>query len=135
MKDWSKSWKSSARSGKKRKFQFKAPKHIRRKFVSAHLSKELIQKYSRRSVPLRKGDIVKIMNGDLKGKIGKVTSVNTTKYKIYVEGISNSRKDGNQSPRALEPSNLMVTTLNLEDQKRSAIFKRKQEKTNEQKTS
>ena|SRR3989338_783809 len=137
MKEWSKSWKTSRNPGKKRKYQHNAPSHLRRKFVSAHLSKELIKKYSRRSIPLRKGDTVKIMVGDQKGKTGKITNLNLKRYKAYVDGITNLRKDGTQNPRVLEPSNLMVTSLNLEDRKRVEILKRTQtgEKTNDQKTS
>lgn len=137
MKKWSKSWKTSKNPGKKRKYQYHAPSHLRRKFLSAHLSKELIKKYSRRSIPLRKGDTVKVMKGDQKGKTGKVTRLNLQKYKVYIEGITNLRKDGTQNPRALESSNLLVTSLNLEDRKRAAILKRtrSEEKINDQKTS
>jgi len=137
---WTSSWNSSIEPGKQRKYKRNAPAHIRRIIMSAHLSKELKTKYSRRSFPLRKGDTVTIMKGDLKGKSGKVTEFNTTRYKVYVEGIVNMRKDGNTSPRALEPSNLMITSLELTDPKRSQIMDRKKikqtmEKTDEQKTS
>jgi large subunit ribosomal protein L24 len=137
MKAWSSSWKSSKNPSKKRKYQTNAPIHLRRRFMSSHLSKELNEKHSRRAFPLRTGDTVKIMNGDLKGKSGKITKINLKTYKIYIEGINNLRKDGNASPRAIESSNVMITALNLEDQKRSNILKRKQtsENKNEQKTS
>ena len=39
---------------KQRKRHFEAPSHIRRKLMSAPLSKELRQKYGVRSMPIRK---------------------------------------------------------------------------------
>merc|ERR1711890_154114 len=41
---------------KQRKRQFTAPSHIRRKLMSAPLSKDLRQKYGVRSMPIRKDD-------------------------------------------------------------------------------
>lgn len=134
MAKWTSSWNSSIEPSKQRKYRKNAPKHIRRIIMSAHLSKELRDKYSRRSIPLRKGDTVKIMKGDLKGKTGKITDMNTIRYKVYVEGITNLRKDGNTSPRALEPSNLLITELELSDSKRSKIMERKETKQTEKKT-
>nr|XP_025723310.1 60S ribosomal protein L26-like 1 [Callorhinus ursinus] len=43
---------------KNRKRHFSAPSHVRRKIMSSPLSKELRQKYSVRSMPIRKDDEV-----------------------------------------------------------------------------
>lgn len=40
---------------------FKAPSHIRRKIMSAPLSKELRKKYNVRSMPVRKDDEVMVI--------------------------------------------------------------------------
>lgn len=45
---------------KNRKRHFSAPSHIRRKLMSAPLSKELRQKYNVRSMPIRKDDEVQV---------------------------------------------------------------------------
>lgn len=45
---------------KNRKRHFNAPSHIRRKLMSAPLSKELRQKYNVRSMPIRKDDEVQV---------------------------------------------------------------------------
>jgi len=45
---------------KNRKRHFNAPSHIRRKIMSAPLSKELRQKHSVRSIPIRKDDEVQV---------------------------------------------------------------------------
>lgn len=47
---------------KNRKRHFSAPSHIRRKLMSAPLSKELRQKYNVRSMPIRKDDEVQVGN-------------------------------------------------------------------------
>lgn len=45
---------------KNRKRHFSAPSHIRRRLMSAPLSKELRQKYNVRSMPIRKDDEVQV---------------------------------------------------------------------------
>ena len=46
---------------KNRKRHFNAPSHIRRKIMSAPLSKELRQKHNVRSIPIRKDDEVQVL--------------------------------------------------------------------------
>lgn len=45
---------------KSRKRHFTAPSHIRRRLMSAPLSKELRQKYNVKSMPIRKDDEVQV---------------------------------------------------------------------------
>jgi len=47
---------------KNRKRHFNAPSHIRRKIMSAPLSKELRQKHNVRSIPIRKDDEVQVLS-------------------------------------------------------------------------
>ncbi|KAI4457587.1 60s ribosomal protein l26 family member [Holotrichia oblita] len=51
---------SAARS-KNRKRHFTAPSHVRRRLMSSPLSKELRQKYSVRTMPIRKDDEVQVV--------------------------------------------------------------------------
>ena len=110
---------------KQRKFLFTAPLHIRRKILSAHLSKELRNQYKRRALPIRKGDEIKIMRGENVGKTGKISRVDLKKYKVYVEGITAKRTVGTEVQIPFSPSNLLITNLNLDDQKRRNILLRK----------
>lgn len=112
------SWKASKRPGKQRKYLAKAPLHIKQKLVAAHLSKELREKYKRRSVSLRKGDTVKIMAGKFKDKTGKVTKVLLKTSKILVEGIQVKKQDGSKSDVKLVPCKMQIIQLNLDDKKR-----------------
>lgn len=52
-------FKTSARR-KMRKAHFNAPSHIRRRIMSAPLSKDLRLKYNVRSMPIRKDDEVQV---------------------------------------------------------------------------
>ena len=121
---WSKSWVSSKQPRKQRKYRYNAPLHIRHKFVSAHLSKELIERFNTRSLPLRKGDFVEIMRGEFKGLKGKIEKIDLTKCKVYIENIKVKKVDGSEVKKAIEPSNLRIVRLNLDDKRRQKIFER-----------
>lgn len=118
MKKFSLNWKSSKKPAKQRKYRTKAPLHIKGKFLHAALSKELKQKHNTRNIRVVKGDKVRILVGDHKKKEGLVEKVDVKKSKIYVQGIMNSRRDGNKSPKAIEPSNVMIIELKTDDKKR-----------------
>ncbi|MBU2637548.1 MAG: 50S ribosomal protein L24 [Nanoarchaeota archaeon] len=122
---WSKSWKASIRPRKQRNYRTHAPLHIRQKLVSVHLSKDLRTKHGKRSIAARKGDKVKILRGQFKGKSGNITKVELKNSKIAVEGMENIRKDGTKTPYLFEPSNLMLTELMLEDKKRKKSLEKK----------
>ncbi|PIN94603.1 50S ribosomal protein L24 [Candidatus Pacearchaeota archaeon CG10_big_fil_rev_8_21_14_0_10_30_48] len=124
--EFSNAWISSTQIRKQRKYRANAPLHIKSKMMGSHLSKELRKKYETRSVRIRKGDEVKIMIGKFKGKTGKIGDVNVKKQKVSIEGIQNKKKDGTKIAVYFNPSNLIVTTLNLEDKKR---FKKKNQET------
>ncbi len=111
-------WKKSKQKRKQRKYRFKAPLHIKHKMLSSNISKELRKKYGKKSIPLRKNDIVKIMRGKFNKKKGKIIMVNLKKQWVYIEGIQKSKKDGSKVNIPLNASNLQIQELNLEDKKR-----------------
>lgn len=110
---------------KQRKRLFQAPDHIRHKKFAAPLSSELKSKHGAKTVPVRSGDTVRIMRGDYKGFEGKVTRVDSEKYRIYVEGVQREKVDGTQIFVPIHPSKVMIIDLNLEDEWREKILKRK----------
>lgn len=118
MKKYSIKWRTSTRAPKQRKFKANAPSHIRHKMASAHLSKELRTKYSRRSFPVRKGDTVKIQKGKFSGKSGKISEVDMSKLRVYVEGMTATKRDGSKVNVPIVISDLMITEMNLDDKKR-----------------
>ena len=124
--EFSTSWLSSTQPRKQRKFRINAPLHIRHKFLSANLSKDLRKKYAKRNLPLRKGDEVLIMRGAFKKKKAKVTSVDLKNSRIVIEGMQRSKKDGSKVNVFFHPSVLQIQSLNLDDKQRVAILNRKQ---------
>ena len=117
-KKFSKLWKASKKASKQRKYRKNAPLHIKGRFMHAHLSKELRDKYKRRSIRLRKGDTVKILRGSYKKRSGKIEKVDLKRLKIFVSGIEVTKSDGTKKPVPIEPSNVMITELYLEDKER-----------------
>ena len=101
---------NSIQPRKQRKFRYNAPLHLRRKMMGVHISKELRAKLStkRRSVPVRKGDRVKVMRGESKNHAGKVLEVMLSDLKVYVEGVTQRNSKGVEKPMPLDPSNLLL---------------------------
>lgn len=121
---FNKSWKSSKQPRKQKKYLAKAPLSIKKKFVSANLSKELRAKYNKRSFPLKKGDNVKIMKGKFKKKTGKITEIDLKESRVIIEGIQIKKQDGSKANIKMQPSNLQIIELNLEDQKRKKALEK-----------
>jgi large subunit ribosomal protein L24 len=116
----------SSKPSKQRKRLTQAPKHRRGKLFSAPLSFDLAVKQDRKSVPLRKGDKVKVMRGDYKEMEGKIHSVNRKEYKITVEGVTKEKADGSTYFVPIHPSNVMITKLDTGDKWRSQRLQIKQ---------
>lgn len=95
---------------KQRKFRYNAPLHLRKKMVGVHLSKELRAKLStkKRNAPAHKGDKVKVMRGEYRGKTGKIMEVSLSTLKIYVEGITRRNAKGVEKLVPIDPSNLLL---------------------------
>jgi len=104
---------------------YNAPLHTRGKRIASPLSKELREKYGKRSVPLRVGDTVIVVRGNFKGHKDKVTSIDRKLYRVYVKGVFNKTAKGEEAPRPINASNLRVVELVLEDKKREKMIARK----------
>lgn len=118
---FSAAWRASIQPRKQRKYRYNAPLHIRRSFVASHLSPELRKKYSRRAVPVIKGDTIKVMRGSSRGRTGTVNRVDLKLSRIFVDGIDLTKRDGTKAFRPIEPSNVMITELKTEDKKRLKV--------------
>ncbi|MBU0894339.1 MAG: 50S ribosomal protein L24 [Nanoarchaeota archaeon] len=118
-KEFSTKWKASKQPRKQRKYLANAPLHLRKKFLSVNLSRELRKKTGKRNIPVIKGDSVKVMRGKFKTKRGKVSEVKLKKISVVVEGIQIKKQDGSKVNVKLRPSNLQIFELNLEDKKRA----------------
>jgi large subunit ribosomal protein L24 len=114
----------SSQPRKQRLARAHAPHHQARKQIASHLSEELLLKYNRRSATVITGDEVKVLRGDHKGKSGRILEVVVTDRKVVVEGVTNKKADGTEVPLPVDPSNLVIVKLNLEDGRREDRLKR-----------
>lgn len=112
---------------KQRKLVHSAPAHIRHKLMAAPLSRELATSKGTRTLPVRKGDTIRIMRGDHSGFEGKVSRIDLKRYRIFVEGLTREKVDGTNIFVAVHPSKVMIRSLNLDDKWRKAIVDRKHE--------
>jgi len=115
---------NSAKPSKQRKWNALAPLHKKRKMISSSLSKELRAKYNRRSLTPRKGDTVELTRGQHKGTSAEVSKVNTKKGKVYITGVTIKKADGTEVEKPIDPSNLIIKELYMEDRKRRDILER-----------
>ncbi|KAJ3219378.1 60S ribosomal protein L26A [Dinochytrium kinnereticum] len=109
---------------KSRKAHLAAPSNIRRKIMSASLSKELRDKYHVRSIPVRKDDEVQIVRGSHKGRTGKIVEVYRRKWVIHIDKVVREKVNGASVPLGIDPSKVQITTLKL-DKDRMALLDRK----------
>ena len=110
---------------KQRKKFFNAPAHIRHKQMAAPLSRELSASKGAKTLPVRKGDTVRIKRGDNKGFEGKVSRVDLKHYRLYMEGLTREKVDGTNIFLPIHPSKVEIRNLNLDDKYRKEILARK----------
>jgi large subunit ribosomal protein L24 len=130
--EFSTHWISSKLPRKQRKFAANAPFHTKHKFLSAHLSKELREKYGARGFPVRKGDEVLVMRGSFAKKKAKISDVDAKRTRVVLENIQRTKKDGTKVPVYFNPSVLQIQSLNLDDKERLAALNRKGKKEKDQ---
>lgn len=103
---------------KQRKALYTNPFHRRHRRLASSLAEPLMLKYETRSLPLVKGDTVKVTRGDFRGHVGKIIGVNLRTMKVTVDGITIATAKGVQKPKPIDPSNLVITKLLLTDKLR-----------------
>jgi len=106
---------------KSRKTHFSAPSSVRRKIMSASLSKELRDKYNTRSIPIRKDDEVRIVRGSNKSRDGKVLRVYRKRWVIHIERINKEKVNGSTVPIGIHPSNVVITKLKINKDRRNLL--------------
>jgi large subunit ribosomal protein L24 len=123
----------SKKPSKQRIAIYQADLHTRHKLLSAHLSRELILKWKKRSMPVRMGDEVKVMRGEFTGTSGKISEVNMKRMKVYVDSVKRKKSSGEEVHVPVDASNLVILNPVMEDKKRMNVINRKGEKIGETK--
>jgi len=97
------------------------PSHLRRKILSAPLSKELREKYHVRSVPVRKGDRIEVTRGTFKGREGKITQVYRKRWVIHVERLTREKANGQTVHIGIDASKVVIKDLFLDKDRRNLL--------------
>jgi large subunit ribosomal protein L24 len=84
----------------------------------SQLSSDLKERHGKRSARPRVGDSVRIVRGEFKGIEGKITRVDPEAGLVMVEGVTREKLKGGTSPVPIHSSNVIITTLVLEDKLR-----------------
>ena len=92
--------------------------------MKVHLAKDLRKKYKLRSILLKKGDKVKILRGQKKNHVGDVDRLNLKTSKVFLTGMEITKKDGSKTTPPVNPTNLIITELNLDDKMRQKTLER-----------
>ncbi|OAG30151.1 large subunit ribosomal protein L26e [Nematocida displodere] len=108
-----------------RKAHFTAGDAKRRTIMSSGLSKELREVYTFKTFPVTTGDEVVVMEGDLKGKTGKVIKVNRAIYKIFLDISYREKKNGQVARFGVHPSSVRITRFSMEHGRDALLEKKK----------
>ncbi len=111
---------SSEQPRKQRRSTRDAPLHERHKQLRASLSDDLREEYGTRSARVNTGDTVEVLRGDHAGTEGEVVEVDLGDPAVHVEDVTVEKVDGEEVPRPIDASNLRITDLTLEDERRRA---------------
>ena len=109
---------------------YRASLRTRSNQLGCHLSKDLRQKYGKRSVRVVKGDTVNVLRGEYKDVEGKVSKVDTLVNSIAIEGIKKEKGKGDKFDVLIHTSNVIVTSLNTDDSWRMSKLEGKKPKSN-----
>ena len=107
-----------------RKLQLGAPSSVKRKLMSSHLNKSLRDQYKIRSLPIKRGDEVKILKGKAKGKSGKVVQVYRKRNVIYVDKVQRDKQNGQTVFLPIKPSYCVIEKLLINKDRTKTIEKR-----------
>lgn len=112
----------SSQPRKQRKALASAPDHVVSRRMTAPLSPELAKKYSRRNLPVRKGDQVKVVRGDYKGMEGKLKEARRREMTVFLENVSVKKVDGTSKEVPIHVGNVVITSLDLTDNRRRRLL-------------
>jgi large subunit ribosomal protein L24 len=114
----------SKRPKKQRKERYTAPLHRRRKYLTARLAPDIVDRHGIKRIPICKGDTVYITRGAFRDSEGDVIAVDMKNYRLHIENITIEKVDGTAVQFPIPPSSVMITKLKI-DKNREAVIDRK----------
>lgn len=118
---------------RQRKAVYDADLFERRLRMTVPLSRELRSRFHRRSVPLRKGDTVRVMKGSYVGREERVQKIDRRGYTVTLDNVTLKSGEEKLKPLPIRTNHLLVVRLNLADEwRREALKVRPEELTPEE---
>jgi large subunit ribosomal protein L24 len=100
---------------RQRKALYTADSFERRRRMTVLLSRELRTRFHKRSVPVRKGDTVRVLAGSFRGREERVAKIDRRAYAVTLDNVTLKTADEKLKPLGLRPGRLVITRLNLSD--------------------
>jgi len=101
--------------------------------IRSPLADNLREEYHKRNARVIKGDTVKVLRGEYKNVEGKVEKVKTDRSTLFIEGIQREASKGGKVKVQIHSSNVMITSLNLEDKRRENVIRKIKSKSSKNK--
>jgi large subunit ribosomal protein L24 len=108
---------------RQRKALYTAPTFQRRRRMTVPLSRDLRRRFAARSLPVRKGDTVRVLSGSFEGREERVAKVNRRSYSVILDNVTLKTGEDKLKPLPIRTSHLVLTRLNLSDAWRRRVLK------------
>jgi len=100
---------------RQRRALYTADTFERRVRMAVPLSRELRARFHRRSLPLHKGDTVRVLSGSFEGREERVARVDRRDYTVTLDNVTLKTADEKMKPLSIGFGHLVITRLNLSD--------------------
>lgn len=108
---------------RQRKALYTADPFERRRRMTVPLSRDLRSRFHARSVPVRKGDTVRVLSGSFVGREERVAKVDRRQYSVILDNVTLKTGEEKLKPLPIRTSHLVITRLNLSDPWRRRVLK------------
>ncbi|MGA8542064.1 MAG: 50S ribosomal protein L24 [Thermoplasmata archaeon] len=108
---------------RQRKALYTASTFERRRRMTVPLSRELRGRFRKRSIPIRKGDTVRVLSGSFEGREERVAKVVRRTYSVVLDNVTLKTGEEKLKPLPIRTSHLVITRLNLADPWRRRTLK------------
>lgn len=100
---------------RQRKALYTASSFQRRRRMTVPLSRDLRRRFHARSLPLRKGDTVRVLSGSFVGREERVAKVDRRGYSVILDNVTLKTGEEKLKPLPIRTMHLVITRLNLSD--------------------
>ena len=116
--------KTSSKTRTNRRKYYKAESEKKRKMMSSGIEKIFRDNHNIKTMPLRKGDEVKIVRGNQKGKNGKIIQCSRKYGYIYINSVTYKKANGEEIYKPIHPSNVLIQKLVLTSERKETLNKK-----------